>query len=174
MPPIFGFQEASAVAALGAFVFVQISERMYSKRRRKVEYEDIKPKWAPPALVYPIVWNILFVALTLGAFYFLQNTVPDTWQYIAGFTCFTIFIIGTKLWSVLFWDLKSFSGAFGILIGIMAPTIILYLVSSIVGQTGLYYVNVIMVGITILWLWYAAVLNAYWLRFEKKRKYDRI
>ncbi len=166
MSVIFGFQEATAVAALGALVFVQIAQTMMKQRGKKNKYyEDHKPHFAPPNYVFPIVWSILYVALTIGAFYFLQNTVPDTWQYILGFVMFMIHIVFNKLWSVVFWDFKNPSAALGILLGVLIPTGIVWLVASIVNQTGLYYVNVIMLCLMIPWLLFAAALNA---SFAKK------
>lgn len=172
MPPIFGFSEATAVAALGAFVFVQISQTVLKRNgKRMMYYLENRPKSSPPSYVFPIMWTILYVALTLGAFYFFQNTPANSWQFIVGFTMFMIHVIFNKLWSVAFWDARNPSGALGILVGVLIPTAVVYLVASIIGQTGLYYVNVIMVSIMLAWLLYAAWLNVGFLhRYEKKNK----
>ena len=162
---VFGFQEATAVAALGAFVFVQLSDTMMKSTGRRMRYYKVhKPSWAPPGIAFPIVWTILYCALTLGAFYFLQNTVPDSWQYIVGFIMFMIHVIANKLWSITFWNLQNPTAALGIIVGVLIPTALVWLIVSIVNQVGLYYVNVITLAIMLCWLVYAAALNGYYTR----------
>lgn len=157
---IFGFQEATAVAAFGAFVFSQIL-RSFPKNNKW--YKQEKPTWAPNAVVFPIVWTILYAGLTLTAFYFFTNTPPDSWQFIVGFVMFFVHVIANKMWSVVFWKYKNPSLAFSIILLLIA-TAVVWLVASIVGQTGLYYVPVIVIPVMITWLLFAAGLNLHWVK----------
>lgn len=158
--PIFGFTEAAAAVAWGVFTFYQFS----SMTNVRSEYERDRPRWAPPGWVFPLVWTLLYAALSVGIFYFTQVCAPDSWQLIVGVVAYIFNIVCNKMWSYLFWDLRRRTAAMNVLIFCMLPSCAALIVASSVGQQsdGLYLVPLIVFAVYTAWLVYALVLNIYW------------
>lgn len=125
---IFGFNEASAIAAWGTFVFWQPSTSTYtpgtswfqSKKKRKEEWEKMYGEdgrgsrwlqWLVLLLMPVLTTTILYPALTVFIFYFTQITPADTWQLITGVAVFMVHMMADKMWYMAFYQQRRFGAA---------------------------------------------------------------
>lgn len=162
MSAVFGFNQVASIAAWSVLVFWQFSKRT-GGTKDKSWYEDNKPWYGPPAAAFPIVWTLLYAALVVAMFYFTQNTPADSWQLITGVVLFIFHIYWNKMWSVYFWDMNDPDTALNVLLFPMLISGIALMIVFIVNQTGLFWVSVMLLGVYLLWLLYATVLNIYWV-----------
>lgn len=160
----FGFIECVAISAWIPLIFMQWSR--FSSMGDQSWYKSKKQRWMPPAWLFPVAWTLLYAALVIMMIFFTKNTLPDSWQLITGMVLFLFHIYWNKEWSVAFWDRNSPKEAFWILVVLMLPTsLVLYVPFIVENQdAAFYYVPVIMVTLYNAWLFFASVLNFYWLK----------
>jgi translocator protein len=119
-------------------------------------YSDlIKPAFAPPALVFPIVWTILYILMGIAAYKiwkmdYCKIPVRDSLFYY-GLQLFLNFI-----WSILFFGLGLRLTALIDILLLIAVIIIMNLKFNKLNKKSA-YLNIPY----LLWLSYAAVLNYY-------------
>lgn len=167
---VFGFTETTAIAAWVTFIFYQMTASVSSRQQKR--YKRDAPSWGPPSWLFPIVWTLLYSLLTVVIFYFTQVSTLGVWQYYTGVAFFIIHIVLNKWWSVFFWDYKSPTGAMYVLLFGMLPSLVVFLICTLVDQTSssgpaLYLIPVIGTIVYMLWLVYALVLNAYFVMLIK-------
>lgn len=158
---IFGFHQVAAVAAWAALTFMQLSQR--TSMKNKDWYDLERPMWALPGYVFPWVWTLMYSALTIAMYYFTRNTKPDSWNIITAVTLYIFHIMCNKLWSVYFWDMNDPETALNILVFPMMLSASGLMCAFIIGQSGLFWIPVMCLGIYALWLFYAAALNIHWV-----------
>ena len=128
----------------------------------KVLYENLKkPIFAPPAIVFPIVWTILFILMALAAYRVYQKSKNGVETHSA-LTFYGIQLIFNFLWSIIFFKFNLYGLAFielvVLLILIIVTTIKFYKVDKVAGMLMLPY---------ILWVTFAGVLNFFvWMLNE--------
>lgn len=74
-------------------------------------YDSIKPSITPPSIVFPIVWNILFLLISFSLYFSWINS-KNKQQKTKVVLLFGINFILNILWSVLFFGLKLLQLAF--------------------------------------------------------------
>lgn len=111
----------------------------------------VKPGFTPPPIAFPIVWNILYVLMGIGAARVWLSNAPEKSQ--------AIFLFGAQLiinffWSVLF---------FGMQLYFLAFVWLLLLIAAVGGMLWYFYQSDPLAGILqvpyLVWCVFAAVLN---------------
>ncbi len=74
-------------------------------------YDSIKPSITPPSIVFPIVWNILFLLIAFSLYFAWMNS-RNKEQKTKVVLLFGINFILNIWWSVLFFELKLLQLAF--------------------------------------------------------------
>ena len=131
----------AAVAALGS-AFTDTSSEWYQSL--------VKPSLQPPAIVFPIVWTLLYIALAVSLSFSAVN--PDT-----GKSTYLLYLINgvlNVLWTYVFFQKQNPGGAIIVLILIIITAVLLL---------GFVYPSNKTAGILIipyiLWLAFALYLN---------------
>ena len=132
---------------------VGVLSGLISRKGMKVYTETaVKPPLSPPAVVFPVVWAILYGLMGIGAArVFLSRPSRDrtlALRLFAGQLVFNFF------WSVIFFASGAYGGAFFWLLALLAlscaMTVFFYRVDKPAGYIGIPY---------LVWLAFAAYLN---------------
>ena len=107
-PYLFWIVFSEAVGALAAF-FTRNSMELY---RTAIE----KPPLSPPAIVFPIVWAILYLLMGVGAA--RVWIVSEQKERIPHLIAFLAQLSANFLWSIVFFNLRAFGAAFFVLLGL--------------------------------------------------------
>jgi len=94
---------ALAVGGLSAFL----------TRNNMMLYEDIiKPPFAPPAILFPIVWTILYILMGIGAarVYLKRETIPKAAS--EALMVYAVQLAVNFFWSLIFFNQRAFLAAF--------------------------------------------------------------
>ena len=112
-----------------------------------------KPAFTPPAIVFPIVWTVLFALMGIGAarVYLTDPSSERTW----GLGAFFIQLIVNFFWSIFFFNRQAFTFAFVWLLILLALVVIMTWLFSKSDKAAAYLQIPY-----IVWLIFAAVLNA--------------
>ena len=74
----------------------------------------VQPAWAPPAIVFPIVWTLLYVLMGIGAAK-IWMAGPSQMRS-QGLNLFVAQLVVNFFWSLIFFNLQAFGLAFAWLI----------------------------------------------------------
>lgn len=89
----------------------------------------ITPPLSPPSILFPVVWTVLYTLMGIGAAMIYNTpTATDSEKFSALFT-YAISLIFNFLWSIIFFNMRSFLFAFIwllILLFLIVRTIIKY------------------------------------------------
>ena len=111
-----------------------------------------QPPFAPPAVLFPIVWTFLYALMGFSA-YIIENS-QQTSQRNRALVLYYVQLFLNFLWSFIFFNFNNYLAAFiwivALLILIIATTIEFYKIKPIAGYLMIPY---------ILWVTFAAVLN---------------
>lgn len=111
-----------------------------------------QPPFTPPAVLFPIVWTILYALMGFSA-YIIESS-PQTPQRNRALVLYYIQLFFNFLWSFIFFNFNNYLAAFvwifALLILIIATTIEFYKIKPIAGYLMIPY---------IVWVSLAAVLN---------------
>lgn len=146
MHPVIAYAIAGLAVALCALVGTYFT----NKRVESKWYECIKPKITPPAIVFPIVWTILYVLFAIAFGRTLHLYASDFALVFA----FILNLICNALWCYLFFAGKSLVPAI-----ITIVTLMLTLVAIFVRASQDRFVRYSMVPY-MAWVTFATVLNA--------------
>ena len=72
--------------------------------------EVLKPALTPPAIVFPIVWTILFALMGIGAA--RVSLMPASKERTQALRVFGLQLAANVVWSLLFFNLQAFGFAF--------------------------------------------------------------
>lgn len=124
-------------------------------RAGTVRYAEtvIKPPLSPPAVLFPIVWTILYALMGFGAARVWMS--EDTPLRRRGLNLFVAQLIVNFFWSLIFFNLQAYGFAFLWLLLLLAlvvwMSIVFYRVEPLAGYLQIPY---------IVWLVFAAYLSA--------------
>ena len=111
----------------------------------------VKPSFAPPSIVFPIVWTILYILMGISAYLIYTSESPAKTNALK---VYTIQLTLNFFWSILFFDFSAYLAAFLWLLVMIAFIIIMiylfYHISPLAAYLQLQY---------LLWCVFAAVLN---------------
>lgn len=112
-----------------------------------------KPSFAPPSILFPIVWSILYVLMGIALYLILTSGVPQS-ELSLPVIFFALQLIFNFFWSILFFNLELYYFSFAWLVVLwilIAITILLfYKISKPAALLLIPY---------ILWVTFAGVLN---------------
>jgi len=100
-----------AVGALSAFL---------TRNNMDVFSSVTKPPLTPPAIVFPIVWTILYILMGIGAARVYLKAPDSTAIPIFGINLFFNFF-----WSIIFFNMRAFCFAFIWLLALLAVVIVM-------------------------------------------------
>ena len=117
-------------------------------------YSEIqKPPLAPPSIVFPIVWTILFVLMGISAAIIYNSEAPET-QKSSALLTYAVSLAFNFFWSIIFFNFRWFLFAFFWLLALLfliARTIVKYYkISPIAAYLQIPY---------LLWVAFAGYLN---------------
>ena len=115
-------------------------------------YNDlVKPPLTPPGWIFPIVWTILFVLMGISAYLIY---ISDSKERVQALQIYAIQLMLNLFWSLVFFNMQAYLGAFIILIllwiYIIAMIKIFYEINPIAGKLQVPY---------LLWVTFAGYLN---------------
>ena len=115
-------------------------------------YEVVKPSITPPSYVFPIVWTILFILISIS-FYFVLISKKGKWRSRT-IKIFILNIILNGLWSYLFFGIYNPIASFFELILLWVIIILMGFFSFKVNKFSTYLLIPYL-----LWVSFAGVLN---------------
>ena len=120
--------------------------------------EVIKPPLAPPPILFPIVWSILYALMGLGATRIWLS--PPSAQRSKGFNLYVAQLIVNFFWSLIFFNAQAYGFAFFWLIALWLLVFWMIVVFRKVNPPAAWLQIPYL-----LWLSFAAYLNAgvWWL-----------
>lgn len=116
-------------------------------------YDSIKPSITPPSIVFPIVWNILFLLISISLYLALVNSQNKKEKKKILFAFGLNFVLNI-LWSLIFFELKLLSLAFFELVLFWLSILFLILLTYRINKTASYLLIPYLV-----WVTFAGVLN---------------
>ncbi len=116
-------------------------------------YDSIKPSITPPNYIFPIVWNILFLLISLSIYFsWISAKNASTKKSIA--ILFGINLFFNMFWSFAFFSQQNPQGAFAILIALWLSILSLLILTWRINKTSTYLLVPYLV-----WVTFAGVLN---------------
>ena len=119
-------------------------------------YNEIKtPPLAPPAILFPIAWSILYILMGVSSFIVYKNTNSENEQYAKeGLIYYAISLVFNFLWSILFFNARVFS------IAVVCLMILLFfIVKSLLSYYKVKPIAAYLQITYITWVAFAAYLN---------------
>jgi benzodiazapine receptor len=111
----------------------------------------IKPDFSPPAIVFPIVWTILYLLMGVSCYIVCSS---DHFEKQSALNWYAVQLLLNFIWSIIFFDLQNYLFAFFWLIVLMICIIVMmvkfYKISPISAYLQIPY---------LLWCFFAAYLN---------------
>lgn len=112
-----------------------------------------KPAFAPPAIVFPIVWSILYILMGISAYLICVNNTDEKFRSRA-IVIYLVQLIINALWPLFFFRLHMILFAFIWLLLLLVFVIVMFIkfykISPLAGYLQIPYV---------IWLIFAGVLN---------------
>lgn len=144
-PYIISIAIALAVGGLSAFL----------TRNNMNIYNDInKPFLAPPAILFPVVWTILYILMGISAarIWLVKNDFP----YVAmdALLSYALQLILNFFWSIIFFNMRTFLFSFIWLIVLWAAILKMIFKFSVLDKKSA-YINIPY----LLWVTFAGYLN---------------
>lgn len=110
----------------------------------------IKPSFAPPGIVFPIVWTILYILMGISSYYLVQEDKKEILKIY-------FYQLGINLlWPFIYFVLKNYLLSL-IWIALLIIAVIYMLYKLYKFKKALFYLNIPY----LLWLIFAMVLNIY-------------
>ena len=111
------------------------------------------PFFAPPGIVFPIVWTILYILMGISL-YRVRVAKGDKTKKESGYRAFSLQLIFNFLWSILFFNLKAYTFS-----AIWLAAFIIFIILTII-----YFINIDIVAAYLLvpylvWCLFALYLN---------------
>lgn len=116
--------------------------------------ELTKPPLSPPAILFPIVWTILYILMGIssGLVYIKREENPEAAK--RGLIYYAISLIANFLWSIVFFNLRA------ILLALIVIIILLYLIIRTILEYNKVYPTAAYLQIPYaLWVAFATYLN---------------
>ncbi len=135
---------AEAVGALAGFL-TREGTKLYAT-------SVVKPPLSPPAVVFPIVWGILYALMGIGAA--RVALTPDSALRTRGLRFFLLQLAFNFTWSILFFNLEAFGPAFVWLVILWALILMMTATFGKVDQTA-----ALMQIPYLIWVAFAGYLN---------------
>src|SRR5690606_26906185 len=105
---VFGFNEAGALAGIITLCAWQMTRYPFRKSTMKW-FETIMGVGLLRQLTFgiPLVYVLETALLTITLFYFWQQTLADSWQFITGTVLLLVYVFLVKARYLSFWEMRS-------------------------------------------------------------------
>ncbi len=114
----------------------------------------IKPDLAPPAIVFPIVWPILYILMGVGSTIIFNSQGVDPKEKKNALQIYAIQLALNFLWSIIFFNFRAFGLSFVVIIVLWILILLMILkfagVNKVAGLLQIPY---------LLWVTFATYLN---------------
>ena len=140
-------------------VVVGLISALLIRGNTSVYDELLKPPLAPPPIVFPLVWTVLYVLMGICFALVLINRTPDNVSSVAeGVRLYILSLILNFGWSIVFFNLRQLGASFVLVIGLL-----LTVAKTAVSYHKIYPPAAWLQLPYILWLLFATYLNAFYL-----------
>lgn len=113
----------------------------------------IKPSFAPPSVIFPIAWTVLFILMGLAC-YLVVNSYKQTNRIFYAITVYSLQLIFNFFLTIIFFNLKEFLFAFLWLILLWILILITVILFYKINKYTIYLLLPY-----ILWVTFAGILN---------------
>lgn len=142
---IISIGSALAVGGLSAFL-TRDSMDIYSSVKT--------PPFSPPAILFPIVWSVLYILMGIGASLAYENTGTQKTERKSALYTYALSLFFNFMWSILFFGFRAFLLAFLWLL------VLLFLVTETISKYRKINPTAAYLQIPyLLWICFAGVLN---------------
>ena len=118
-------------------------------------YSDIRqPLFAPPAILFPIVWTVLYILMGIGAAMIYTEERVKKSERTAALTPYAASLFVNFLWSLLFFNFRAFLPAF-IWLVLLEFLVVMTIISYRKVNTGAAYLQIPYA----IWVAFAGYLN---------------
>lgn len=115
-------------------------------------FDDIaKPFFTPPAIVFPIVWTILYVLMGISSYLIYESDSEDKYNSLI---IYGIQLILNSLWTLFFFKLKWFLFSF-----VLILVILFFVVWMIIKYYKINKISAYLQIPYVFWLIFAAILS---------------
>ena len=111
----------------------------------------IKPPLSPPAIVFPIVWTLLYTLIGIGAYIISEE---DSKLVPTALKLYWTQLVANILWPLFFWRFELLGVAAALIVVMIVLTILLMIVSSKINFTAVLFFLPYLI-----WLVFALYLN---------------
>lgn len=136
---------ALAVGGLSAF-FTMENMDLYSTIN--------KPAIAPPAIVFPIVWTILYILMGISSANVYVNRETNEKVASKGLWAYTASLIVNFFWSIIFFNMREFVFAF-----IWLILLLILVIVTVINYKKIKPIAAYLQIPYIIWLFFAGLLN---------------
>ncbi len=114
-----------------------------------------RPRWAPPAFLFPIVWTVIYLLIggAVGAIACVCDRSLES-EKLKGLLFFVIMMVFNFIWSPLFFAARAFFAAF---VAIIMMIILTFFIICFFGR--IYKTAAAAMILYLAWLFFAAYLN---------------
>ena len=144
-PYIISIAIALAVGGLSAFLI----------RNNVYIYDSInKPALSPPAILFPIVWTVLYVLMGISSARIWLQKDNASYEVMDSLLAYALQLILNFFWSIIFFNMRTFLFSFIWLVVLWASILKMIFKFSVLDKTAA-YLNIPY----ILWVTFAGYLN---------------
>ena len=112
------------------------------------------PAFAPPAIVFPIVWTILYLLMGISSYLIYSTTTTNNAKKFKALTVYGVQLILNAIWPFIFFNLQMF---------LLAYILILIMIALVIYMIYLFYdiskVSAYLQLPYLIWLGFASILN---------------
>lgn len=145
------------ICMLVAFAPGLVGVAAMGDQQRAKWYLDNKPKYTPPAIVFPIVWNILYFMIGLALFFVVQK-MPKGKKFNTVLALFGANLILNAMWTPIFFKYQMFKLAYAVIVVMIVLTVVLIVNKKVPLRS-----RALLVPYA-LWLTFASFLNLHFTR----------
>lgn len=111
----------------------------------------VRPSFAPPSIVFPIVWTILFILMSISAYIIYQSDSVDKKQALV---LYVIQLIVNSVWTYIFFGLGNYFASF-----LWIILLIIWVIIMIISFSKISKPAALLQIPYLLWLVFAGILN---------------
>ncbi len=106
---------------VGITVIAAVLGGLFSMNSSEFYDTLVRPPLAPPSIVFPIVWGILYVLMAISLIVYLKANPDDT----VGFWLYVVNLVLNALWPLFFFALQQVGVALIVLIAMILVNLLL-------------------------------------------------
>lgn len=96
------------IIAIAIPIGVGLLSTLFTKDNMNIYEELIVPNIAPPALVFPIVWTVLYTLMGVSSAMIYNRRITDTADVRSALTTYAVSLVINFGWSIIFFNANAF------------------------------------------------------------------